>query len=105
VERTPGKWWRDWKYACVSAAVLLGIAWFIAFVHHDWGFDLGKWALVLVGLLPGIIAATRFASIVGEQSRLAATASFPIIIAVSFLWYFALSYAAIKFYRLVRAMI
>jgi len=84
--------------------VLLGIAWFIAFVPHRGG-DLGTWLLWLVGLLPGVIASVRFGSIVGQQSRLAATAALPIIIAVSFLWYFALSYAAIKFYRLVRAMI
>jgi hypothetical protein len=106
VEQTPGKWWSDWKYACVSAAVLLGIACFIVFVHHDWsGVDLGTWFVLMVGLFPGSIAASRFASMVGQQSRLAGFADFPITMAVSFLWYFALSYAAIKLYRLVRAMI
>jgi hypothetical protein len=104
VERTPGKWWRDWKYACLSAAVLLGTAWFIAFVPHRGG-DLGTWLLWAGRLLPGVIAAVRFASIFGQQTRLAGIAAFPIIVAVSFLWYFALSYAAIKVYRLVRAMI
>ena len=104
MERTPGKWWSDWKYACVSAAVLLGIAWFIAFVPHRGG-DLGAFFLWFVRLLPEVIAASRFASIVGRESRLAGIAAFPIIIAGSFLWYFALSYAAIKVYRLVRAML
>jgi hypothetical protein len=87
---------RDWKYSGIAASALLGIAAFIIFAIHPGGFE-GQIAWFFV-LLPGAYVA---AVIAGQAPLLASVSAWPIIFVVSFLWYFAVSYAVIKTYRFV----
>ena len=89
----------EWKWPCLAVLGLLGLASFIAFVIHpgralerqiDWGFR----------LLPGAIVG----EFVWDHAFKAFPRAEPIIfwtstIGISFLWYLALSYAAIRTYR------
>jgi hypothetical protein len=87
---------RDWLYAGVSASVLLGIAAIIILVIHPGGFEgqIGWFFL----LLPGAYVAAGMA---GHGPLSASVSPWPIIFVASFLWYFVITYAAIKVYRLV----
>jgi hypothetical protein len=87
---------RDLKYSGIAASALLGIAASIIFVIHPGGFE-GQVAWFFF-LLPGAYIG---AVIAGQASLLASVSAWPIIFVVSFLWYFAISYAVIKTFRLV----
>lgn len=89
----------DWKYAFIAAFILLGIAAFVVFVIHPGGFE-GQigW---FFGLLPGaFVAATVGHRWAGMTPLWSFIAFWPLILCTSFLWYFAISYAVIKTYRL-----
>jgi|HubBroStandDraft_1064217.scaffolds.fasta_scaffold388044_2 hypothetical protein len=93
MDLTPPKRPRDWIYSCVSAAVLLVIATLTALLFHLNLFEGSiTWFEIL---LPGAVLAAK--------GFLAAASVRPgtVIIVGSFLWYFAISYAAIKTYRLM----
>jgi uncharacterized membrane protein len=88
----------DWKLACIPALGLLGIAAFILFVIHPGGFE-GQIGWFL-GLLPGAMLAAIAADQV-HTPTLEPIVYWGCLIGVSFLWYFVISYVAIKIGRLV----
>jgi hypothetical protein len=89
----------DGKYACMAASALLGIAAFIVFGIHPGGFE-GQIGLFFA-LLPGAIAGAFISDRIFHQTPFAsAIAAWSAIIGISFLWYFAMSYAVIKAFRL-----
>jgi len=90
----------DWKCACVAALALLGAAFFVVFVIHPGGFEgqMGWFLDLLPGAIVGEILADTASKIVPWLERIVYWCS---ILSISFLWYFALSYAAIKAYRFV----
>ena len=94
---------RDWKWACLAASVLLGIASWIVFVVRPGGFE-GQigW---FFGLLPGAAVVASVGAAVGARSHPTtplgeSIALWGSIIGISFLWYFVVSYAVIKVCRL-----
>ena len=90
----------DWKWACLAGLALLGVAVFVVFVIHPGGFE-GQigW---FFGLLPGATIGAHLADMVYKfVPRLEIIVQWLSILGISFLWYFALSYAAIKSYRFV----
>ena len=85
----------DWKWACIAALGLLGVAAFIVFVIHPGEFE-GQvgW---FFGLLPGVFPAAVFSDFVYKIApRAWPIANWSLIIGLSFLWYFTISYAVIK---------
>jgi hypothetical protein len=90
----------DWKYAGIAALVFLGIAAFILFAIHPGGFE-GQ-IVWFFGLLPGaFVVATVSDRLSKIAPFLAALTPWPFIFCASFLWYFTISYALIKSFRLV----
>jgi hypothetical protein len=89
----------DSIYAGITALMLLGAAAFIAFVVHPGGFEGSVgW---LFGLLPGaLLAAILVAPLAKSSPSFSSGLLWPLILWISFLWYFAVSYALIKSYRL-----
>jgi hypothetical protein len=85
----------DWKRACLAATALLGIALFIVFAIHPGGFEgqIGWFFGLVPGALVGAILADMVYKVVPSLERVVQWFS---IIGVSFLWYFVISYAAIK---------
>lgn len=90
----------DWKWACVAAFALLGAAVFVVVVIHPGGFEgqIGWFLDLLPGAIVGEILADTAHKILPRVERIFYWCS---ILSISFLWYFALSYAAIKAYRFV----
>ncbi len=90
----------DWKCAFIAALILLALAAFILVVIHPGGFE-GQIAWFF-GFLPGAFVA---ASVAGQWAHrtplLASIMLWPFILCVSFIWYFAISYAVIRACRLV----
>jgi hypothetical protein len=93
---------RDWKYACAAAVALLGIAAFILFVVHPGGFE-GQIAYFFA-LLPGVYMVLLFfhPSHPGWANAMphGVFVYWLFVIGGSFIWYFILSFVAIKGYRL-----
>ena len=87
----------DWKWGCLAAAVLFGIAVFVVFVIHPGGFEgqIGWYFGLLPGAIGGAILADMVYKVIPGAERIVQWLS---IIGVSLLWYFAISYAAIKVY-------
>jgi hypothetical protein len=88
----------DWMWASVAAVGLLGAAAFIIFVIHPGGFE-GQigW---LLALMPGVIFGLPFADRVFKVAPgVEPVALWTSVVGITFLWYFALSYAAIRTYR------
>jgi len=90
----------DWLWAMIAAAGLEAAAAFVVFVVHPGGFE-GQigW---FVGLMPGAL----IDFLVDTHVRALPLAFEPILrwgslLAGTFLWYFAISYALIKMYRLI----
>jgi len=88
----------SWKWACVAAFALLGIAVFVVFVIHPGGFEgqMGWFLDLFPGAIVGEILADAVFKVSPGVERIVYWCS---ILSISFLWYFALSYAAIKTYR------
>lgn len=89
----------DWKYACVAAFALLSAAVFVVFVIHPGGFE-GQIGWFL-DLLPGAIGGEILADTAFKVARVERIVYWCSILSITFLWYFALSYLAIKAYRFV----
>ena len=87
----------DWKYAFAGAIGLLGIAAFILFVVHPGGFE-GQ-INYFFGLFPGVYLVL----VAGWANALprGAVVYWLFVIGGSFIWYFILSFAAIRGYRVV----
>jgi len=85
----------DWKWAGIAAFVLLGAAAFIVFAIRPGGFEGGGYWLIffLPGTLMGIFA--------GDHIYLNQTFFWTLTFGLSFAWYYAIAYAAIKACRLV----
>ena len=88
----------NWKCACVAAFALLGVAVFVVFVIHPGGFEgqIGWFLDLLPGAIVGEILADAVSKTVPRVERIVYWCS---ILSISFLWYFALSYAVIRTYR------
>jgi hypothetical protein len=92
----------DWMWAFIAALGLLAIAAFIILVIHPGGFE-GQvgWAFALMPGMPvGLILADRVYKFAPSADRIVLWSS---AIGITFLWYFAISYAVIKTYRLLYA--
>jgi hypothetical protein len=90
----------DWKYAGIAAVALLGAATLIVFVIHPGGFE-GQ-IVWFFGLLPGAFVGATVADRLADITPVLSSITYwPLILCTSFLWYFAISFALIKTYRLV----
>ena len=88
----------DWKWACIPAVCLLGMAWFIVFVLHPGGFEgQGVWFLLLLpGSLPALVLTDQFYKLAPGVEPVI---SWVLIISFNFGWYWGISYATIKTLR------
>jgi hypothetical protein len=90
----------DWKYAAIAALVLICTAAYVVFAIHPGGFEgqIGWFYILLPGAFVCGAIATDLAKIAPALLRNSLIAL--LIFGVSFLWYFAISDAAIVIYRL-----
>ena len=89
----------DWKKAVLAALGLLGLAAFIIFVIRPGGFE-GQVAW-FIGLFPGALLLLPFADRIYKVSpMLDKVLYWPVLLTTSWVWYFILSFIAIKGYRL-----
>jgi hypothetical protein len=88
----------DWMWAFVTALGLLGAAAFIIFVIHPGGFEgqIGWFVVLMPGAFLGLPLADRVFKVAPGAERIALWTS---VAGITFLWYFAITYAAIKTYR------
>src|SRR5215467_15122665 len=91
---------RDWVWALLAAMTLLSCAALILFVVHPGGFEgqVGWFFALMPGAILGLPFADRVYKIAPNAERLALWVS---MISISLIWYFAISYAAIKAYRFI----
>jgi hypothetical protein len=87
----------SWKWACIPAVCLLGMALFVIFVIHPGGFEgqVGWLFLLLPGALP--------AEVLSNLSYKLAPSAEPVIywvlfISFNFGWYWGISYAIVKIF-------
>jgi hypothetical protein len=88
----------DWKWACIAASCLLGIAAFVVFVIHPGGFE-GQvgWFFVL---LPGSIPTAWLSDLVYKLAPSADRVVYWVLfISFNLGWYWGISYAIIKIFR------
>lgn len=95
-----GHTFSDWKWACVAALGLLGIAAFIVFVLHPGGFEgqVGWFFGVLPGAIPAEFLSDYAFKVVPRAERIV---YWTLVFGINFLWHFVLSYAVIKFGRFI----
>ena len=88
----------NWKGACISAAILTGLAMLVVFGFHPGGFESqGAWLLLL---LPGTLAAYPLSDLSYRFASHAEPVIFwVLVIGFNFLWYWAISFIAIKILR------
>lgn len=87
-----------WKWACIPAICLLGMALFAVFVIHPGGFEgQGVWFFLL---LPGAIAASVLSDLVYKLSPTVEPVIYwALIIIFNFGWYWGVSFATIRIFR------
>jgi hypothetical protein len=85
----------DWSRAFVAAVVLSAAAAFVIFVIRPGGFERRVgWFLAL---MPGVVVGSPLAEHAYKISpSLAPIVDWSSLLGITFLWYFALSYSAIK---------
>src|SRR5579862_9880641 len=88
----------NWKWACIPAAILTGLAMLVVFGFHPGGFESqGVWLLLL---LPGTLAAYPLSDLSYRFASHAEPVIFWVfVIGFNFLWYWAISFIAIKILR------
>jgi hypothetical protein len=89
----------DWKAAGIAAFGLLGIATFLVFATHV-GFE-GQITLFFA-LLPGAFFLVTTSEHIHTLKPIFSVATWPLIFFFSYLWYFVLSYLAIKIWHTVK---
>src|SRR5258708_39065465 len=90
----------DWKWACIVAICLLGMAAFVVFVIHPGGFE-GQvgWFFLL---LPGAVPASVLSDGVYKLAPSVEPAIYwALLISLNYGWYWGISYAVIKIFRAV----
>ena len=90
----------DWKWACLTALVLLGSAAFVIFVIHPGGFEgqIGWFIALFPGAIAGLKLSEHFYRTVPWLEPIALWTP---TVNISFLWYFVISYMVIKACRFV----
>ena len=93
----------DRKWACIAAAVLLGLATAVVFGFHPGGFETQIfWYFVL---LPGTIIAGPVADYVYRLAPKAEhVADLSFTLGFSFLWYWSISFIVLKIRRALGAL-
>jgi hypothetical protein len=88
----------DWKWACIAASCLLGIAALVVFVIHPGGFEgQGIWYLLLLpGSLPALVLSDQVYKFAPSVEPVI---NWVLIISFNFGWYWGISYAFIKIFR------
>ena len=88
----------DWKWACIAAICLLGIAAFVVFVIHPGGFEgQGVWFFLL---LPGSIPASLLSDGVYKQALSVEPAIYwALTIIFNYAWYWVIGYSMTKIFR------
>lgn len=90
----------DWTWACITAAVLLGLAALIVFVVHPGGAQ--RQVAWYGGLLPGSFAGVLLLSYIQDYIPHAQRVAYlGMTMLFSFLWYLLIAYVVIKLGRLV----
>jgi hypothetical protein len=88
----------DWKWACIAASCLFGIAAFVIFVIKPDGFE-GQVAWFLL-LLPGSIPTAFLSDLVYKLAPSAESVVYWVLsVCFNFGWYWGISYAVIKIFR------
>ena len=84
-----------WKWACLAAMVVTGLAMLVVFGFHPGGFESqGAWFIVL---LPGAVIALPLADLAYKIAPKAGpVVAYGGTVAFSFLWYWGISFIAIK---------
>ncbi len=91
----------DWKRAAIAAIVLTVLAAAVVFGISPGGFEgQGGWLLVL---LPAALLAYPLLDYIDKVAPHAQAAAFwVLLIGFNFLWYWGLSYVAIRFWRFLK---
>lgn len=88
----------DWIRAFVAALVLSAAAAFVIFVIRPGGLE--RQVGWFVALMPGVVVGSPLAERAYKISpNLAPIVDWSSLLGITFLWYFALSYSAIKAFR------
>lgn len=90
----------DWVLALLAASALLALAALVVFGINPGGFEgqIGWFFALMPGAIFGLPFADRVYKIAPHAEGLALWGS---TIAISLVWYFAISYAAIRAYRFI----
>src|SRR5258708_24169064 len=88
----------DWKWACIAAVCLLGMAAFVVFVIHPGGFEgQGAWFLVLLlGSIPAMLLSEGVYKLVPSVEPVI---YWTLIIVFNYGWYLGISYLMIRIFR------
>ncbi|HEY6384633.1 MAG TPA: hypothetical protein VIX91_03025 [Candidatus Acidoferrum sp.] len=88
----------DWKWACIAASCLFGIAAFVVFVIHPGGFEgRGAWFLFLFpDSIPTALLSDLFYKLAPSTEGIVYWVVFTCF---NFAWYWAISYAIIKIFH------
>lgn len=85
----------DWVWALVVASGLLGAATFVILVIHPGGFEgqIGWFLALMPGAIVGFPLEDRIMKVAPSIGRIAL---WSLVIGITLLWYFAVSYAVVK---------
>jgi hypothetical protein len=88
----------DWKWACIAASCLFGIAAFVIFVIHPGGFEgQGAWYLLLFpGSIPTALLSDLVYKLAPSEEGVVYWALFTCF---NFAWYWGISYTIIKIFH------
>lgn len=88
----------DWKWACIAASCLLGIAAFVVFVVHPGGFE-GQGTCFFL-LLPGAFPTGFLSDLVYELAPSAERVVYWVLLIIfNFGWYWGISYTIITIFH------